>query len=100
MIKYYKKKTLTMNIKLELFGASKDLSNKDYLEFNLKKQSTIKDLRNHILKFIDNNFNGNKTYKNIVSTSAFCSEDNEIINSDYKINKNQTISIIPPIGGG
>jgi hypothetical protein len=36
----------------------------------------------------------------IVETSAFCSEDNNIINDDYIISKDQRIGIIPPIGGG
>ena len=51
-------------------------------------------------KFIDNNFKGNKTYKKLVSSSVFCSEDNNIIHDDFKINKEQKIGIIPPIGGG
>ena len=89
-----------MNIKLELFGSSRDFSNKDFIEFNFKEKCTIKDLRNEILKFIDKKFNGNKSYKNLVSVSAFCSEKNEIINNEYKINKDQKIGIIPPIGGG
>jgi|TARA_B110000438_G_scaffold228739_1_gene223365 molybdopterin converting factor small subunit len=89
-----------MNIKLELFGSSRDFSNKNFIEFNFKKKCTIKDLRNEILKFIDKKFNGNKSYKDLVSVSAFCSENNEIINNKYKINKDQKIGIIPPIGGG
>ena len=36
----------------------------------------------------------------IVESSAFCSEDNEIINDNYRITKDQKIGIIPPIGGG
>ena len=32
-----------MKIKLELFGASRDFSNKDHLEFNIKEQLEIKD---------------------------------------------------------
>ena len=89
-----------MNIKLELFGVSKDFSDKDYLNFNFKEKCTIKDLRKEILKFIDRNFDGNKSYKNLVTSSAFCSEKNEIINNEYQINKDQKIGIIPPIGGG
>ena len=38
-----------MKIKLELFGASKDLSDKEFLEIDLKKNSSIKDLRNELL---------------------------------------------------
>ena len=43
--KFSRKYTLNMKIKLELFGASRDLSSKDYLEFNIDKKSSIKDLR-------------------------------------------------------
>ena len=63
-----------MKVKLELFGASRDLSNK--------------------------NFKGNEYYKKIIEKSAFCSEDNNIIPENYKIIKDQKIGIIPPIGGG
>ena len=37
-----------MKIKLELFGASRDFSNKDYLEFIIKEQLEIKDFRKKI----------------------------------------------------
>ena len=89
-----------MKIKLELFGASKDFSDENIIEFNLKEKSSIKELRQEVLKFIDSNFKGNKTYKKLVSSSAFCSEENNIITDDYKITKEQKIGIIPPIGGG
>ena len=89
-----------MKIKLELFGASKDFSEKNFIEFNLKEKSSIKELRQEILKFIDNDFKGNKTYKKLVYSSTFCSEDNNIVHDDFKINKEQKIGIIPPIGGG
>ena len=45
-----------MKIKLELFGASRDFSKEDYLEFNLKEKSSIKDLRTEILNFVENNY--------------------------------------------
>ena len=89
-----------MKIKLELFGASRDFSEKDYLEFNLKEKSSIKDLRQEILNFVDNNFKGNKNYKKLVLSSTFCSEKNNIVSDNYKITKQQKIGIIPPIGGG
>jgi len=89
-----------MKIKLELFGASRDFSEKDYLEFNLKEKSSIKDLRQEILNFIDNNFKGNENYKKLVLSSTFCSEKNNIISDNYKITEQQKIGIIPPIGGG
>ena len=89
-----------MKIKLELFGASRDFSEKDYLEFNLKEKSSIKDLRQEILNFIDNNFKGNENYKKLILSSTFCSEKNNIVSDSYKITEQQKIGIIPPIGGG
>ncbi|MDB4081541.1 molybdopterin biosynthesis protein MoeD [Candidatus Pelagibacter sp.] len=89
-----------MKIKLELFGASRDFSNKDYLEFNINKQLEIKDFRNEIINYLNKNFKGNENFVKIVKTSAFCSEDNQIINDNFKIIKDQKIGIIPPIGGG
>ena len=89
-----------MKIKLELFGASREFSKKDYLEFNLKEKSSINDLRNEILSFIDKNFKGNDNFKKLVESSKFCSEENNIISDSYKITRDQKIGIIPPIGGG
>ena len=89
-----------MKIILELFGASRDFSNKDYLEFNIKEKIKIKDFKKEIINYLDKNFNDNKNFKKIVESSAFCSEDNNIINDSYKISKDQKIGIIPPIGGG
>ena len=89
-----------MKIKLELFGASRDFSTKNYLEFNINEQLEIKDLRKEIINYLDKNFKGNEDFIKIVKTSAFCSEDNQIINDNFKIIKDQKIGIIPPIGGG
>ena len=89
-----------MKIKLELFGATRDFSNKDHLEFNIKERIEIKDFRVKIINYLDKNFEGNEKFKEIVQSSAFCSEDNNIINDNYKIIKDQKIGIIPPIGGG
>ena len=89
-----------MKVKLALFGASRDLSDKDFLEFNIEKKISIKDLKKKIINYVDEKFKGNENYKKIIETSAFCSEDNNIISEDYKITKDQKIGIIPPIGGG
>ena len=89
-----------MKIKLELFGASRDLSNKEILELNIKENSSIKDLREKIINYVDQKFKGNENYKKIIETSAFCSEDNNIVSDSYQITKDQKIGIIPPIGGG
>ncbi len=89
-----------MKIKLELFGASRDLSDKNFLEINIKEKSSIKDLRKEIINYVNNKFKGNESFKKIIETSAFCSEDNNIVSDKYKIIKDQKIGIIPPIGGG
>ena len=89
-----------MKIKLELFGASRDFSDKDHLEIEIQNKGSIDDLRNEIIKYIDKNFQGNENFIKVVKSSAFCSENNEIISDNYKITKDQKIGIIPPIGGG
>ena len=89
-----------MKIKLELFGASRDLSDNDHLEIEVQNQSSIKGLREGIIKYIYKNFKGNEGFIKVVNSSAFCSENNEIISDNYKIIKDQKIGIIPPIGGG
>ena len=89
-----------MKIKLELFGASRDFSKKDHIEFDIKEKIEIKDFRKKIINYLNKNFDGNRNFKKIVETSAFCSEDNNIISNNYIISKDQKIGIIPPIGGG
>ena len=89
-----------MKIQIELFGASRDFSDQNFLEFDLKNNSTIKDIRKKIVEYLDKNFRGNENLKKIVNSSVFCSENNNIISDNYKITNNEKIAIIPPIGGG
>ncbi len=89
-----------MRVMIELFGASRDFSNKDYIELEIKKKASMKDLRNEIIKYLNKNFKGNKNFIKVVKSSAFCSEKNIIISDNYKITKDERIAIIPPIGGG
>ena len=89
-----------MKVKIELFGATRDFSDQNILELNLNNDSTIKDARIEIIKYLKKNFNGNKDFVRIVNTSAFSSENNNIVSDNYKIKNNEKIAIIPPIGGG
>ena len=89
-----------MKIKLELFGATRDLNSKEFIEFNIEEKSSIKELRKKIINYVDDKFKGNENFKKIIETSAFCNEDNNIVSDNYKIIKDQKIGIIPPIGGG
>ena len=87
-----------MKIQIELFGASREFSDQNYLEFNIENNSTIKDVRKKIIDYLIKDFDGNKNFIKIVNSSAFCSNDN-IISDNYKITNNEKIAIIPPIGG-
>ena len=89
-----------MKVKIELFGASRDFSSHNSLDLNLNNNSTIKDIRNELINYLDEKFNGNEGYKKIVNSSAFCSENNNIVSDNYKIKNNEKIAIIQPIGGG
>ena len=89
-----------MKVEIELFGASRDFSEQNSLNFEVDNNSTIKDIRNKIIDYLDKKFNGNENYKKLVNSSAFCSADNNIISDNYKITNNEKIAIIPPIGGG
>ena len=88
-----------MKIQIELFGASREFSDQNYLEFNIENDSTIKDVRKKIIDYLIKYFDGNENFIKIVNSSAFCSNDN-IISDNYKITNNEKIAIIPPIGGG
>ena len=89
-----------MKIKVELFGASREFSENNLIEFEIKNNATVKDIRDEMINYLEINFDGNKNFKKIVETSAFCSENNNIISDNYKIKKDEKIAIIPPIGGG
>jgi len=89
-----------LKIKLELFGASRDFSDNNHLEIEVQNKASVDDLRNEIIEYLNKNFKGNESFIKVVKSSAFCSENNEIISDNYKITKNQKIAIIPPIGGG
>ena len=70
------------------------------MEIEVQNKASIDDLKNEIIKYINKNFEGNESFIKVVKSSAFCSENNEIISDNYKITKDQKIGIIPPIGGG
>ena len=89
-----------MKIKVELFGASREFSKNKLIEFEIKNNATVKDIRDEMINYLEINFDGNKNFKKIVETSAFCSENNNIISDNYRITKDEKIAIIPPIGGG
>ena len=89
-----------MNIKIELFGAARDFSKQNILELNIENNSSLKDIRAKMIEYIKKNFGNNENYIKIINSSAFSSENNNIVSDNYKITNNEKIAIIPPIGGG
>jgi len=87
-----------MKIKLKLYASSKFLSDNDILNIELPNSSTIGDLRNVLGKIISEK--NLKNLQNLHETSAFFGEVDEVISDNYKLKDKETISIIPPIGGG
>ena len=63
-----------MKVIIELFGASRDFSDQNLLELDIENDSTIKDVRNKILNYLDINFKGNENFIKIVNSSVFCSK--------------------------
>ena len=89
-----------MKISVELYGAARDFSKSNNLEFDFTKNCKIEDIKNKLNEYIDKNFARNENYKEIIKSSAFCSENDQLIRENQVLDKNQTIGIIPPIGGG
>ena len=55
-----------MRVKIELFGAARDFSDQNILELTLNNDSTIKDTRIEIIKYLEENFDGNKDFIRIL----------------------------------
>ena len=87
-----------MKIKVELFGVCRELSDKDHIDLELDENSKIKDVRDQMIEIVKTKFPENN-YLEMVKKSAFSSKD-EIVEDAYKLQNNDAVSIIPPIGGG
>ena len=88
-----------MEIQLKLYGSSKLLSDKEIINVELPNNSNIEKLRQVLSKMISKKYLNNNL-PNLSKTAAFFSEENEVINDNYKLKDKELISIIPPIGGG
>ena len=88
-----------MEIQLKLYGSSKILSDKDALRIELPNNSNIEKLRDKLFKIISEKY-PKSNLENLPKTAAFFSEKNEVVNDSYKLKDKESISIIPPIGGG
>ena len=88
-----------MEIQLKLYGSSKILSDKDTLNIQLPKNSNVKKLRNILTEIISEK-HSKSNLVGLPKTAAFFSENDEVVNDNYKLRDKELISIIPPIGGG
>ncbi len=88
-----------MQIELKLYGSSKILSDQDSMNIELPNNSNIEKLREILSKIISEK-NLKSNLENLTRTAAFFSEKDEIVNDNYKLKDKESISIIPPIGGG
>ena len=88
-----------MEIKLKLYGSSKILSDKDTLNIQLPNNSNIEKVRDILNKIISEK-HSKSNLENLPKTAAFLSEKDEVIKDNYKLKDKESISIIPPIGGG
>ena len=88
-----------MEIQLKLYGTSKLLSDSETLLIQLPENSNVAKLRNTLTKIIS----GKHSKSNLAvlpKPAAFFSENDEVVNDNYKLKNKELISIIPPIGGG
>ena len=88
-----------MEIQLKLYGSSKILSDKDTLNIQLPNNANIEKVRDILTKIISEK-HLKSNLENLPKTAAFFSEKDEVINDSYKLRDKESISIVPPIGGG
>ena len=88
-----------MEIQLKLYGSSKILSDKDTLNIQLPKNSNVEKLRNILTEIISEKHSKSNLI-GLPKMAAFFSENDEVVNDNYKLRDKELISIIPPIGGG
>ena len=88
-----------MEIQLKLYGSSKILSDKDTLNIQLPNNSNIEKLRNILTEIISEKHSKSNLI-GLPKMAAFFSENDEVVNDNYKLRDKELISIIPPIGGG
>ena len=88
-----------MEIQLKLYGTSKLLSDSETLLIQLPKNSNVEKLRNILTEIISEKHLKSNLI-GLSKTAAFFSENDEIVNDNYKLKNKELISIIPPIGGG
>tara|TARA_X000000368_G_C22686238_1_gene560501 strand:- start:257 stop:523 length:267 start_codon:yes stop_codon:yes gene_type:complete len=88
-----------MEIQLKLYGSSKLLSENELLKLELPENSNVEQLRNSLKKLISEK-HSQSNLGELSKTAAFFSENDEVIDDNYRLKNKELVSIIPPIGGG
>ena len=88
-----------MEIQLKLYGSSKLLRENELLKLELPENSNVEQLRNSLKKLISEK-HSQSNLGELSKTAAFFSENDEVIDDNYRLKNKELVSIIPPIGGG
>ena len=88
-----------MEIQLKLYGSSKLLSENELLKLELPENSNVEQLRNSLKKLISEK-HSQSNLGELSKTASFFSENDEVIDDNYRLKNKELVSIIPPIGGG
>lgn len=80
-----------MKIQVLFFGITTDLVGENSLTYNLKENTSIKDLKNQLISDFSN-------LKNINEFAIAVNE--EYANDDVIIKDSDVVAIIPPVSGG
>lgn len=80
-----------MKIQLLFFGITTDLTGRSSQSFEVKENTTIKDLKNNLIA----------EYPNLKNINEFAIAVNEeYANEDVIIKNSDVVAIIPPVSGG
>ena len=81
-----------MKVKVLYFASLKGKINKDYEEIEIKENSTIKDLRDFLIKKYPE-------LKDLLN-NCMIAKNEEYVDIDTVLNEDDLIAFIPPVGGG
>jgi len=80
-----------MKIQLLFFGITTDLTGRNSQSFEIRENTTIKDLKNNLIS----------EYPNLKNINEFAIAVNEeYANEDVVIKSGDVVAIIPPVSGG
>lgn len=85
-----------IKIKIKFFGIYKEIFGTE-INVDVKKDSTLRDLKNHLLKSF---FNEKIDYLKKTFDKSLFSNDEYILTDDYIIKNAEILYLLPPFSGG